>query len=194
MDHHSTVSSASLIPSVRPWLLWVGASLLGTSVAVGITHLLILLAAVVDEDRWAVYVFVPAFSILIGLAQAAVLSRWVRHAFWWVAVSLIGCLLAYASIIALGSLLPSGRLASTATTLIVLGASTGIVQWVMLRQHFPSASLWILASVLGWAILALIIGKAFTQPAELALVGAVPPSVTGALLSWWVHRAGASHL
>jgi hypothetical protein len=194
MDHHSTVSSASLIPSVRPWLLWVGASLLGTSVAVGITHLLILLAAVVDEDRWAVYVFVPAFSILIGLAQSAVLSRWVRHAFWWVAVSLIGCLLAYASIIALGSLLPSGRLASTATTLIVLGASTGIVQWVMLRQHFPSASLWILASVLGWAILALIIGKAFTQPAELALVGAVPPSVTGALLSWWVHRAGASHL
>ena len=194
MDHHPMDTPVSVIPSVRPWLLWVGASLLGACLAGGITYLLIFLPVGIDQDRWAAYVFVPAFGILTGLAQAAVLSGWVRHAFWWVAVSLIGWLLAYASIIALGSLLPSAGFGSTATTLIVLGASTGLTQWVMLRRHFPSASLWILASILGWAILALIVGKAFTQPAELALVGAVPPSVPGAVLSWWVHKGrGSSH-
>lgn len=194
MDHHPSKSSASVISSVRPWLLWVGASLLGAGLAGGITYLLIFHPAVIDEDRWAAFVFVPAFGILTGLAQAAVLSRWGRHAFWWVAVTLIGWLLAYVSIVALGSLLPPARLGSTATTLIILGASTGIIQWMMMRQHFPSASLWILASVLGWALLALIVGKAFTQPADLALVGAVPSSATGTLLAWWVHRAGASHV
>jgi len=186
MDHPSPNSLGRLFPPLKAWLLWVGASVLATSLAFVVTSLL--LPAFEDPDRWVAPVFLPAFGILLALAQAVVLARWVRNPLWWFAVSFLGWLLAYLCITALATLPPSLGLASTGSTLVVFGASTGIAQWLMLRQHFAPGSLWIVASLLGWGVLALIVGEAFTQPAQLALVALLPAAATGVLLSWWSKR------
>jgi hypothetical protein len=172
-----------LSPPLEAWLLWVGASVLATSLAFGVASLL--LPAFEDPDRWAAPVFLPAFGILLALGQAVVLARWVRSPLWWFAASFLGWLLAYLCITALATLPSALGFASTGSTLVVFGASTGIAQWLMLRQHFASGSLWIAASLLGWAVLALIVGEAFTQPAQVGLVALLPAAATGGVLSWW---------
>ena len=178
-------------PPLEAWLLWVGASVLASSLAFGVTSML--LPAFEDPDRWAAPVFLPAFGILLALGQAVVLARWVRSPLRWFAVSFLGWLLAYLCIAALATLPPSLRLASTGSTLVVFGTSTGITQWLMLRQHFAPGSLWIVASLLGWGLLALIVGDAFTQPAQLALVALLPAAATGTVLSRWSKRPRPSH-
>ena len=172
-----------LSPPLEAWLLWVGASVLATSITFGAASWL--LPAFEDPDRWAMPVFLPAFGILLALGQAAVLARWVRGPLWWLAASFLGWLLAYLCITALATLPSTRGFASTGSTLVVFGASIGIAQWLMLRQHFASGSLWIAASILGWAVLALIVGDAFTQPAQVGLVALLPAAATGVVLSWW---------
>jgi hypothetical protein len=186
MDQPSPSSLGRLPAPLEAWLLWVGASVLATSLAFVITTLL--LPAFEYQDRWVAPVFLSAFGILLALAQAVVLARWVRNPLGWFAVSFLGWVLAYLCITALARLPPSLGFASTRSTLVVFGASTGVAQWLMLRQHFAVGSLWIGASLLGWGALALIVGVAFTQPAQLALVALLPAAATGVLLSWWRSR------
>jgi hypothetical protein len=183
MDHASASTPGRVIAPLNTWLQWVGASILATSVTFLVAYLL--LPAIDDPDRWAAPVFLPAFGILLALAQAVVLSKWIRNPFRWFAVSLLGWLLAFMTITALAALPRSMGFGSTGTTLVVFGVSTGIAQWIALRQHFAAGALWIVASLLGWGALALVVGEAFTKPADLALVALIPAAATGVLLSWW---------
>ena len=186
MDQPFPSSLGRLFPPLKAWLLWVGASAIATSLASLVTYLI--LPALQDPDRWGALVFLPAFGILVALAQAVVLARWVRHPLSWLGVSFLGWLLAYLCVTALATLPPSLGFASTGSTLVVFGATTGIAQWLMLRQHFAPGSLWIAASLLGWGLLALIVGGAFTHPAQLALIALLPASTTGVVLSRWSER------
>ena len=183
MDHASEATRGRLIVPLITWLRWVGASMLATSVTFLVAYLL--LPVFDDPDRWAAPVFLAVFGILLALAQAVVLSKWIRDPFRWFAVSLLGWLLAYMTISALAALPRSIGFGSTGTTLVVFGASTGMAQWIALRQHFAAGALWIGASLLGWGALALVVGAAFTKPADLALVALIPAAATGVLLSWW---------
>jgi hypothetical protein len=183
MDHESASTQGRLVAPLITWLHWVGASVFATSVTFLVAYLL--LPAFDDPDRWAAPLFLPAFGILLALAQAVVLSKWIRNPFRWFAVSLLGWLLAYMTITALAALPRSMGFGSTGTNLVVFGASTGIAQWIALRQHFPAGALWIVASLLGWGALALVVGAAFTKPADFALVALIPAAATGVLLSWW---------
>jgi hypothetical protein len=74
---------------------------------------------------------------------------------------------------------------TTTLTLTIYGASTGVVQWAYLRRQWTQAIWWIPSSIIGWALLGIMVGPVFTNLYQVTLLGLVPASVTGLLVAWW---------
>ena len=95
-----------------------------------------------------------AIGLGLGLAQWLVLRGYLKNAGWWIVATGIGFALG-------GTLLGFGttqelvrRGLSTESVGLVLGASAGVFQWLVLRPQVERSGLWILASTaafgLGW--------------------------------------------
>ncbi|MBS1252177.1 MAG: hypothetical protein MAG451_01215 [Anaerolineales bacterium] len=103
---------------------------------------------------------------VIGLTQWFVLRSLAPQAGWWVLLSAGGW--AIGQVVVITVLPPQvGVLAGA-----VLGATTGIAQWLVLRRWVHRAGWWIVMSILGWAL-------GLTGVLGASLVGAVAGGVTG---------------
>jgi hypothetical protein len=68
------------------------------------------------------------------------------------------------------------------------GASVGILQWFVLRQHTHQTGWWVLANVVAWVVLGLSVGKSLDRLADLVAIAAVPPAITGFVLVWLLRQ------
>jgi hypothetical protein len=183
-----TAKRAQTLSPIVVWLAWTGGSFLAGVVALALSFGILRLVDG-NEDRLAAPILITALVLLLGVAQALVLSMRLRRPWGWLGVSAAGCALAVlvflliAVLGAMGNLNPMGW--TTTLTLIIFGACMGVVQWAYLRRLWSQAIWWIPASILGWALPGLLVGRAFTSPLQLTMLGIIPAAITGALVAWW---------
>ena len=72
---------------------------------------------------------------------------------------------------------------------LALGASLGVMQWLLLRKHFVQAGWWVLASIVAWIATLLVIGKSVDRLTDFVALAVVPPAITGLALTWLVRRS-----
>lgn len=77
--------------------------------------------------------------------------------------------------------------------LVALGLATGAAQWVVMRRYLPQPARWVPATLVGYALCALIVGSA--NSAQLAGAGpwddALMVGLIGAVIGlsqWWILR------
>ena len=180
------------------WLLWVAANIGGTLCALLVFLFVFPLGfffGELGEDTLArISVFGP--SSIIGLwcilqLQWMVLREKIPHAKMWVISSLLGvlfgCILYYGIAYLFSLNLNYSDPKFAALSLIFF--SLGIMQWLVLRKHFPQSGWWILASVagslIGWALLAIF--SSFTISTIVNIV--LYPTTTGIVLVWLLRRS-----
>ena len=66
-----------------------------------------------------------------------------------------------------------------AMVLVSIGVLIGFTQYLLLRPFRRKAPLWIIASVLGWVLLAISLPVPISNNLELIKVGAIPALITG---------------
>ncbi len=135
---------------------------------------------------------IPAVGISLAIMQWLTLRRHLSQAGWWVLATLVGWFLGVAFVmtgvgVVIGDWLEYG-LVGNVITFGIIGLALGITQWLILRRQVLQAGWWILASLAGWVVLALAVGKAITNKAELAEVGAIPAVITGFVLVWLLRQ------
>jgi hypothetical protein len=83
-------------------------------------------------------------GIALGILQWLILQRRFRQAWWWIIATTIGWLVGSTIIL---SLLPDGMdfLAG-----IIIGITTGMAQWLILRQEVSWSGWWIVINVVAW--------------------------------------------
>ena len=114
-------------------------------------------------------------GLVVGLAQWFPLRQLGRPAIWWIPASTVGWLAGWTLIVS-GWLVPAN--ASGLSTVIsgaVLGLTTGLAQWLVMRLLTRRAGWWIFASIVGWAV-------GLTGLLGASLVGAVVGALTGFML------------
>lgn len=147
-----------------------------------------------NEDSMFPYIVLLALGLTLGVVQSVALNRVLPEAKGWLRYTLIGCggamlVVALAGLLGLGS---AAGLVDDALLMLALGAAIGLGQWLLLRRHFASAWLWILATALGALI---FLQLAVTPAAEsnefvvrgtfYGLIAALP---TGLALAWLSRR------
>ena len=139
-----------------------------------------------------------AFGTPFGIAQWLILRRQVCRAGWWIFASIVG----YAVVFLMGfSLFPGGNavtlgFADQVLLGTVLGAvvsiPSGLLQWwLVLRWQVVQASLWVVASIVSWAIgfaisfalRAVLGGLLFVAGVVVAL------ALTGLAMVWLLRRS-----
>ncbi len=115
-----------------------------------------------------------------GIMQCLVLTRRIPHAWRWIVATTVGWLVGLG--IALFTVPPGLGLLTGA----VIGATTGMAQWGLLRFHVRWAGWWIVVSVLAWSTalsLAPASGVVALPPIVLSgVMAAVPTGFTLELL------------
>ena len=139
----------------------------------------------ITEDFMFDYVFFPTLVLLTGLLQYLLLRHYLPRIGRWIAATALGWLLGIAVVYLGHAIWPVALNANSVWSAMLIGAVTGLAQWLVLRRWVPRAGWWIPASVLGWGLVRLIAGKVFTNLLELLIIGAVPAAVTGLAL-WWL--------
>jgi len=171
-------------------LYWIGGTLIGWSVAVGLLLL--------------VQVLFPAFSgpalfivlLLPGVAQWLLLRSLLGIGPFWIATALLATI-AFVGIISsvpltLWETLDSEASATLAGIYAILGALLGFLQWLVLRRQVRAAWVWVAASIVGVAAgfaLALftdLVGR--TGLGTYVAVVLVYAATTGAALAWLVSQ------
>jgi hypothetical protein len=192
---------------------WVMLSTLSVPFALYTSIIVIVAGSPQVTEDFLTFMFIPTFGLLTGLLQYVLLrgylprlGRWT----WWIVVTALGLTLG----IVLGFLgsriwsilsgsstwgmeigwmgaagvwarqLDPFRMLSSVMGPAV-GATIGLAQWLVLRKRVPRAGWWILASVVGWALVQPITGAVFDSLLEFLAIGAVPAGVTG-LVMWWL--------
>lgn len=183
------------------WLWWVLANTVGSAVGAALAFgsmnavKAFVPGAGANEDRVFGVMLLATLVVAIGLAQWAVMRRHVPQAWQWPFASALGVCVGFALVISAGTLLgaravlPYGLgMLSGMAGMALFGLGVGAVQWLYLRQHVAHSGWWILASAFGWAVLGIVVDKAFTVPIQVAFVGLVPALFTGAALVWLVRQ------
>jgi hypothetical protein len=187
---------------------WILLSVLSVLFALGVT--LVLLRLMIDfigsyiyvdgvrhitEDYLFMKVVLPAYSLITGLLQYALLRRYIPRLGWWVLATAGGWLLGVVLISCISwiityfwpnKLVFNPRAIDSA--FIFIGFSVGIGQWFLLRRRLPRAGWWIVANIVGWGLLGLITGPTLDQY-DLLVLASLPASVTAAVLIWLMGLA-----
>jgi len=167
-------------------------------------------------------VFLAAFGTVLGAAigftQWLMLRQHVHKAGWWVPASAVGWIIWCLGIVIATALTQSNGTASEvrlANDIIVIatgaiGLTVGVSQWIVLRRRVRSSGWWILASIVGWAIIGYllatqgvtIVSGDHLDPGEvnittgllvlvsgIAGANAMSSTITGAVLVWLLHQS-----
>jgi hypothetical protein len=139
----------------------------------------------ITEDFLIDYVFFSLLALLTGCLQYLLLRRYLPRAGWWIVATALGWPLGIAVVYLGYAVWPVVLNANSTWSAMLVGAVTGLAQWLVLRRQVPRAGWWVLASALGWGLVRLIAGEVFTSPLALLVIGAVPAAVTGFAM-WWL--------
>ena len=148
----------------------------------------------ISEDYLLVYIFVPAIGLLTGLLQYGLLRRYLPRMGYWMPATLLGyslglllTLILREALISAGTAAAFYQSSAQNVSFIFLGLSIGVSQWLLLRRRLPRAGWWIVANVVGWGLLALIMGGALGLFGIIAL-GLLPASVTAVTLGLLMNQ------
>jgi hypothetical protein len=148
----------------------------------------------ISEDYLLVYIFVPAIGLLTGSLQYGLLRRYLPRMGWWMPATLLGyalglllTLLLREALISSGTAAAFYQSSAQNVSFVFLGLSIGMAQWLLLRRRLPRAGWWIVANVVGWGLLALIIGGMLGLFGIMAL-GLLPSSVTAVMLGLLMNQ------
>jgi hypothetical protein len=133
---------------------------------------------VVDE-AW----FAAVAGASIGIAQWLVLRRQVSRSGWWVLLSSLG--------FAVGWLVDveTTGVVGDASTGVMVGASVGIAQWLVLRRQVSQAGWWVLASSVGFTVTFAVLAAGVLPGVGITFgVFAAYGAVTGAVLVWLLRQ------
>ncbi len=178
------------------WLGWVVASTASVVIAWYVSHATIdvlqQLIGTVNEDHWTMPVLVVVMTVGQAVLQWLLLRPFFPRAAQWIAATIAGWVVACASLILVmwaGNPLRDFLLRSDLYPVVILcGLGLGIVQSLVLRRHIAHAGWWIPASVIGWLAVPLAIGPTINNVIEMAVMGAVPAAITGAVLVWLLRQ------
>jgi hypothetical protein len=183
------------------WIRWAIYSLLGLIVGMfGFVTVGIFAGDAIDSLPEFVFgvVLGAIFGSSFGIAQWRVLRRRLRPVAAWIGATVVGIVVGGAIIFGLmnGSD-PDTSLLTKLGHGLVLGASLGIAQWLVLRTKLDDALLWVGISVVGWVAaelvgvaLSALVGPPFNL-LGLFLVGSVLPGVG---MAWLLARASAPEI
>ena len=175
------------------WLWWVLASAVGGALGYLVA---VSVLATLSDGMYGALVDAVVLTMLgagVGAMQWLVLRQHIPLTGWWVLASALGGTLA----VAVAAAAPTTGIVLVGYGL--LGTSMGVMQWLVLRQHVPHATWWLLASAVGWAVgppAAQAINCAAALLPELETVGvallfgivaAVAGATTGIVLLWLMH-------
>ena len=167
----------------RIWRQWVLANAVGGGVTLALT------GAMIRAGRLNAAVVVAVFGLMIGsslgLAQWPVLRHQISQAYLWVLASVIGGTMSGVVGFAMGGAV-GGPLGGA-----MIGASLGIMQWLVLRRRVSRSYLYLLASVIGFALglsVGEVVGFTVGGPTGWLLggtmFGIVAGAITGVALVW----------
>lgn len=171
----------------RIWPQWVLANAVAGAVALAVTGAMMMAGSL--NTAVVVAVFGLVIGAALGIAQWFVLRRWIPQTYLWIFASIGGgailAVLGFAMSEAVGG--PLGG--------VVIGASLGTMQWLVLRRWVSQAYLYLLASTAGFA-LALSAGEAvgFTVDGAAGWLvggttfGIVAGIITGLALVWLLSK------
>jgi hypothetical protein len=178
-------------PDLPFYLGWVALSTLAILLAFGGTFVMLGIAVDwigdwiivggerhITEDYLFSFVFPPLIWLFTSGLQYALLRRYLSKMGWWFLATGAGWLIAIA-LLYLISQTATQFFAITpfnALTLSIIGASIGLMQWLLLRR-LPNAIWWIVASALGWSLINLI-GLPFTGTFDILVIGLFPGLTT----------------
>ena len=149
-----------------------------------------------NEDRLLVYATLLTLGLAGGIAQSVALHSVLPDSGRWVKFTLVGHALAM-GVALLASLvgLRGEALYDDALMLAGFGAAVGLGQWWLLRQHFPQAGWWVLASAVGWLSFLWLVAAPAGSSHELtvrgALYGLIASLPTGLALAWLSRQGKA---
>ena len=133
-------------------------------------------------------------GLVLGIRQWAMLQRRIPRAGWWVLASAIGAAVGLVVVDAtdLGTspiTFDGSRfgLQVGAVTGVMVGASIGVAQWLVLRRWLSRAGWWILTSVAGWTT-GWAVGWAVGGVGHFVVPGVLGGTFTGAALVWLLQR------
>lgn len=176
------------------WLEWFLAAALGATLSLSVTVISIL--AGLDLLNALVMIFVPLTALLTSAAQTLVISQVLDQPWSWFIASILGWVAGIAAAALLSLVLPHPMNTSLLFILPVVGICLGAAQWIYLdwrlvRGATPAqasrqaaVAWWAPVTLLSFALLAIVIGRVFTQLWELLLVGILPGILNGALFAW----------
>jgi hypothetical protein len=163
------------------WLLWVLASTVGLYSG-GIVGFIGGYAVEAILPNYVGVALLAGVGAGVGICQWLVLRRRVSRAGWWVLASILG--LAVAAFVSTAVALAGGYSAISENLVVgVGGAMAGIMQWFVLRRRVSRAGWWVLASTVGWAVSAAVLG-----PAKVPGGGVGLGAVTGLALIWLLRQ------
>jgi len=182
------------------WLQWVLANAVAGFVGGRLGGLVVAVAWAVSWIDWlrdgampeakAVFMSLPVFGALIGIAQWFVLWGRIRQSGWWVLATIVGGIVGAAVVspvvLAIGEAVLGAFREGMAKALFgalvgtVFGASVGIMQWLVLRRQVYRAEGWVLASTVAWAVSGAV-GTA-------VVVGIILGAFTGIPLLWLLRH------
>jgi len=136
----------------------------------------------ITEDYLVIYFLAPVMGLLTGAVQYGLLRRILPRMGWWVLATAGGWLLGMFLVAAFIRLHWMGR-ADLDLTLVLMGLSIGFAQWLVLRRRLPGAGWWLVASLLGWGLAALVNRGNTIGQYGLLVLGFFPACITGAALA-----------
>jgi hypothetical protein len=142
-----------------------------------------------NEDRALAYAVLLALGLACGVAQSAVLRRYLPEPWRWIPVTLAGYLLAMGIVaVANGARLIATGLWANAVLLALIGAVLGIPQWLLLRRQFGGAGLWAPATAIGFLSFLWLVAHPAGSLSEFigvgAMLGALAALPSGIVLAW----------
>ena len=141
----------------------------------------------ITEDFIGGYVLLPMLGLLIGVLQYLLLRRYLPRMVWWIPATVLGWALPLLLGLASVGWLPALAMDpvwSGALGFALIGASIGVCQWLVLRRRIHRATLWVLASILGWGMSGVVSGETISSQLDVIALALLPP--TAVSVAWWL--------
>ena len=130
-------------------------------------------------DRMIAGVMVPSIGISLAVAQWLLMRLHFPRAAWWLPATFLGWTTPIFLLVTVLPISQATQQAQVATLLASAGVTMGCLQFLVLRPHRPRSAWWVLASALGWLLLAFSLPIPIQSQFAILAVGAVPAAVTG---------------
>jgi hypothetical protein len=184
----------------REGSLWLGWTLATTAgMLLGFLPFIFLITVI---ELWLARLIIPLWAgFLVGIFQWLVLRRYLTRCSDLILNDVAGWALGYAAglmvIQALG-----GTVVGALVGYALFGLIVAVLQWPVLRREIPNALPWVIASIVGWSLGAVLgqlilnliapAGEPISQVASTAVIsgitGLVAGAVTALVLVWIVRQ------